>query len=367
MITRTSLVEIRVKGPTYITRNLYCIKSPCLYYIDSLIGGMGSDILRFDSMPNFRQLVGVNKDNKIDDGESKTGRINLYRSSRPDFLTSEEIDKFRAAGIRCIIDFRSVKEYRKATGLKNLDKFYPSYKVKLPFKFCYSPDEKVVYIPLKSPSCYFSHSNGSQCQEQRTEQLGKHFLINFFMINYIWKVFNRAPWYIQLYSLLFLIVDVIFNTGYRYFVRVFAKHVLNRDGLFGQYRDMINHSKASICAALKLLTDPANIPAMLNCAHGKDRTGIVSALVLACLGKSKEEIALDYARSEAELEPIRDRLMTEIVHQFHMCHTFVTAKSETMRRVLDYIENNYGSILNYLESIGFSTKDQEALRINLTS
>lgn len=68
------------------------------------------------------------------------------------------------------------------------------------------------------------------------------------MINYIWKVFNRAPWYIKLYSLLFLIVDVIFNTNYRYFVRVFAKHVLNRDGLFGQYRDMINYSKASICA-----------------------------------------------------------------------------------------------------------------------
>jgi len=54
--------------------------------------------------------------------------------------------------------------------------------------------------------------------------------------------------------------------------------------------------------ALKLLTDPENIPAMLNCAHGKDRTGIVSALVLACLGKSKEEIVLDYAKSEVHIQ-----------------------------------------------------------------
>lgn len=51
-------------------------------------------------------------------------------------------------------------------------------------------------------------------------------------------------------------------------------------------------------SALKLLTDPDNVPAMINCAHGKDRTGIVSAMILACLGRSKEDIALDYAISE---------------------------------------------------------------------
>jgi len=91
---------------------------------------MDSETLRFDSMPNFRGLVGVNNENKTDDGKCQTGRVNLYRSSRPDFLTPEEIDQFRSAGIRCIIDFRSVKEYGKATGHKNLDKFYPSYKVR---------------------------------------------------------------------------------------------------------------------------------------------------------------------------------------------------------------------------------------------
>lgn len=49
---------------------------------------------------------------------------------------------------------------------------------------------------------------------------------------------------------------------------------------------------------MKVLTDPANVPAMLNCAHGKDRTGIVSALILGCLGRSKEDIVADYAKSE---------------------------------------------------------------------
>ena len=37
---------------------------------------------------------------------------------------------------------------------------------------------------------------------------------------------------------------------------------------------------------------------MINCAHGKDRTGIVSAMVLGVLGKTNTEIAENYALSQ---------------------------------------------------------------------
>lgn len=51
-------------------------------------------------------------------------------------------------------------------------------------------------------------------------------------------------------------------------------------------------------AALKILSEEENLPAMVNCAHGKDRTGLVTALVLSIMGKDKHYIAQDYARSE---------------------------------------------------------------------
>ena len=62
-----------------------------------------------------------------------------------------------------------------------------------------------------------------------------------------------------------------------------------------------------IISALKLLSRPENVPAMINCAHGKDRTGLVSAMVLACVGKSKEYIAYDYARSEVNTMTMPDQ------------------------------------------------------------
>ena len=75
----------------------------------------------------------------------------------------------------------------------------------------------------------------------------KHYLIDFFRINYVWAVFTRAPWYFCLYSLLVLIVDLVLWKDYKNFVRLFARRVLNKTGLVGQYVDMLTHSQASIC------------------------------------------------------------------------------------------------------------------------
>ncbi len=52
-----------------------------------------------------------------------------------------------------------------------------------------------------------------------------------------------------------------------------------------------------IISALKLLSDPANLPAVVSCKHGKDRTGFVSALVQIICGVSREEIFQGYAAS----------------------------------------------------------------------
>ena len=51
----------------------------------------------------------------------------------------------------------------------------------------------------------------------------------------------------------YLIFDFIFNTGYRYFVGLFARKVLNRKGLTGQYIDMLTYSQASMCAGNSFL------------------------------------------------------------------------------------------------------------------
>lgn len=189
---------------------------------------------RLTSVPNFRLLYASCDHSDINDHSGL-----IYRSSRPDFVGYDELKTFRELKIKSIIDFRSRKEYVKADGNHLLDEEYRLYQVKLPRGRNFRHGEKVTLNKLIPKQGISSENPNSQ---------KKHFLINFFTANYIWTVFNRAPWYIRLYSFLFLIYDVIFSTGYKYFVRLFARTTLNSTGLIGQYKDIVELSQRSICA-----------------------------------------------------------------------------------------------------------------------
>ncbi|XP_013386375.1 uncharacterized protein LOC106155892 isoform X2 [Lingula anatina] len=279
---------------------------------------------------NFRQVYPILNDPKKH-GNQTDGPGTLYRSSRPDFMTESEVDKMKEMGIQSIVDLRSRSEYLKATGDKHLDRIYKPLKVLLPGFLGNKPSDAVKVKAFKTTACS-SNANTS------TEQSRKHYFINFYNWNYIWTIFNRATWYIKLYGILLLVIDVIFHTNYKHFIRLFARNVLNVGGLLEQYIDMIEMSQPSICAALKLLATEGNLPAVINCAHGKDRTGILTALVLSCVGASREHIARDYALSEAELRPVHSRCHDEVVKKFHMSEQFLKSDVETMEGLLDYID-----------------------------
>lgn len=184
----------------------------------------------FGSIPNFRVVT----------SESE-GIPLLYRSSRPDFITDLEVTSFRNLGVRSIIDFRSPKEYQKADGSKLLDQHYEVQEVKFVKKGFAKvpPGELHPVVPVKV-------TKSDEFRKQNV--IGKHYLVNFFQLNYVWAKFNQAPLWFRLCSLLYLLYDFVFNTGYVNFVRAYAKQVLNKEGLLGQYIDMINLSQEPIRA-----------------------------------------------------------------------------------------------------------------------
>jgi protein tyrosine/serine phosphatase len=59
----------------------------------------------------------------------------------------------------------------------------------------------------------------------------------------------------------------------------------------------LKRNGAALCEILKVIACPARHPVLVHCSHGKDRTGLVCALVLSVAGASDEEILADYALS----------------------------------------------------------------------
>ena len=72
------------------------------------------------------------------------------------------------------------------------------------------------------------------------------------------------------------------------------------DNLVEDYLRQIDVNAGSIVEALRLIADPANRPVVVHCTAGKDRTGIVVAMLLDILGVDHEVIVADYHVTSGE-------------------------------------------------------------------
>jgi protein-tyrosine phosphatase len=67
------------------------------------------------------------------------------------------------------------------------------------------------------------------------------------------------------------------------------------------YASIVEHCGERIAGAVRLLADDESLPAVVFCSAGKDRTGLVSAILLSALGVDDEAVAADYERTEAAM------------------------------------------------------------------
>jgi protein-tyrosine phosphatase len=108
--------------------------------------------------------------------------------------------------------------------------------------------------------------------------------------------------------------------------------------------------------------------AVYYCAAGKDRTGIVSAVLLGLLGVRDEIIVADYAATRENLDAIIDRLMATEGYREMLSvlpPDTLHAEPETMISLLARIRERYGSMRGYAREIGVSDESIRRLESRL--
>ena len=80
---------------------------------------------------------------------------------------------------------------------------------------------------------------------------------------------------------------------------------------------MLGFAKEPIADVVRLLAE-ADSPAVFHCAAGKDRTGVISAVLLSLLGVPDETIVADYAFSRQNIDLINQRLNKADTYQNFM-------------------------------------------------
>ncbi|WP_026416549.1 tyrosine-protein phosphatase [Actinomadura oligospora] len=133
------------------------------------------------------------------------------------------------------------------------------------------------------------------------------------------------------------------------------------------YRGYLRDRADSIVAALRVMarTDGS---ALVHCAAGKDRTGVVCALALEIAGVTREAIVADYAQTGERIEAILARLRSSDTYaadidsrpaDSHHPHGVI------MERFLARVDDEFGGTATWLSRHGWTSEDTRALRSRL--
>jgi protein-tyrosine phosphatase len=130
--------------------------------------------------------------------------------------------------------------------------------------------------------------------------------------------------------------------------------------LLRRYQEMLEEGRPAVARTLEILARPGSYPAVFFCAAGKDRTGVLAALVLGLLGVPDEEIVSDYHLSGEPVARIVAQARSRESFMVEQPAALMACPPEAMRSTLAWIRDRYGSLEDYAGGA-----DVGALRANL--
>ena len=138
--------------------------------------------------------------------------------------------------------------------------------------------------------------------------------------------------------------------------------------LEGIYVSALELCRPAIRTVLEAMANSESVT-LFHCTAGKDRTGIIAALLLANAGVPDGAIAEDYALTEELAKPMLERLLEEGIKDGMERESYsklLTAQGSTMHATLGYLEGRFGGVQNYLKTgLELAPKTIEVLRQKL--
>jgi protein-tyrosine phosphatase len=123
------------------------------------------------------------------------------------------------------------------------------------------------------------------------------------------------------------------------------------------YLHTLESSAGTIGAVLSGLADETRLPAVFHCAAGKDRTGLVAAVLLSVLGVSEKDVLDDYEltsryRSPEPVHEMMERLRTETGVAPEVVAGVLRTPRWAMQSALAQIRHRHGGFDGYLSGPG---------------
>ena len=125
-----------------------------------------------------------------------------------------------------------------------------------------------------------------------------------------------------------------------------------------RYLWYLDAGRPALVAALGMVADPGSHPLVFHCAAGKDRTGVLAALVLDILGVRSDVIVEDYTLTATRIELIRARLRRDPLYGEQIDRipaSRLSVQASTMEQFLAALHERHGGAREWARAAGVAT------------
>ncbi|GHG97277.1 tyrosine-protein phosphatase [Pseudodonghicola xiamenensis] len=139
------------------------------------------------------------------------------------------------------------------------------------------------------------------------------------------------------------------------------------DALLLLYCEAMAVRAAEVIEVLRLLAAaPGTV--VFHCTAGKDRTGIISALLLSLVGVARDDIVADYALTSRQAPAMFAALRREVEaagQDFDVNAPLLASESPTMEAFLDHIDQTHGGAETFLLANGLTGAEIARIRARM--
>lgn len=139
------------------------------------------------------------------------------------------------------------------------------------------------------------------------------------------------------------------------------------DPLLRNYLGYLSDRPDNVVEAVRRLAAPDVGPALVHCAAGKDRTGVLVALVLDAVGVERDAVVADYALSAERVEAMFRRWATAAGTEMPTDLAAHLPRAEVLGTVLATLDRDHGGAAGWLRGNGLDDASIRRLRERLVT
>lgn len=137
------------------------------------------------------------------------------------------------------------------------------------------------------------------------------------------------------------------------------------DFLVWGYRDILKDAHDRFAQAFDIVARHEAPPVVYHCAAGKDRTGLLTMLLLGALGVSRDDIVHDYALSADAMKRLREWIVRTNPEREHVITDapahFLAAEPDAMHAIIDDFMAGHDDFADAVIAYGISEDSVERL------